>query len=63
MAARYAEAPMTIRTEAPLAAALKALADREGTSVSELIRRELRATVARRGVNLRPANDDRRASW
>jgi len=57
MAAAYAEFPLTVRTEAPLASALKTLARKDGTSVSELVRRELRAVVAREGIRLSAAND------
>lgn len=58
MAATYAEFPLTVRTEAPLVSALKTLAQKDGTSVSELVRRELRAVVAREGVQLNAADDD-----
>jgi len=57
MAAAYAELPLTVRTEAPLAAALKELARKDGTNVSEFVRRELRALVVRKGIPLSAAND------
>lgn len=57
MAAQYAEAPMTIRAEATLRDALRKLAEQDQTNVSEYLRRELRALVARKGMSLQAAND------
>ncbi|TCO07529.1 hypothetical protein [Camelimonas lactis] len=57
MTARYSEAPMTIRADGPLRAALRQLADQDGTNVSEFLRRELRAMVARKRAGA-AANDN-----
>lgn len=57
MAAHYTEVPMTIRAEATLRDALRKLAAQDQTNVSEYLRRELRALVARKGICLRTAND------